>query len=130
MARAAPLATIFDLVSLQPMLQRRRIAARICMGQGVAEIARLEGVTLERASWLVGHPIIRLLSIVWMAFLWRVHDDRDLGYFQELGQRMAEHELETANLPVAVFLCRCWKLVGSPGRGLLQFCLLYTSRCV
>ena len=71
MARAAPLATIFDLVSVQPMLQRRRIAARICMGQGVAEIARLEGVTLERASWLVGHPIIRLLSIVWMAFLWR-----------------------------------------------------------
>ena len=111
------------------MLQRRRIAARICMGQGVAEIARLEGLAVERAVAIVRHPLIVRLALVWMAFLGRVRDGRGLEPLEAVGLMLAEHELETGNAPCANFLCKLWAFVGSPGRGLVQlvarrFCAL------
>ena len=50
-----------------------------------------------------------------------MRDERDIEPMEDLGLRLAEHELETGNAPCANFLCKIWAYVGSPGRGLVQF---------
>ena len=121
MPRPARLASLMEPDRVGAVLARRRIAARLCMGQSIAEMARLEGVWVARMVEIVHHPAIRALATLWMAFLLRLRRVTDLEPFLGHATRLAEHELETGNGPVADFLCRLWAAAGSPARGLLEY---------
>ena len=121
MPRPARLAMLLEPDRVGAVLARRRIAARLCMGQSVPEMARLEGVSVARMVEIIHHPTIRTLACLWMAFLGRMRRVEGLDPFLGHALRLAEHELETGNAGVAVFLCRLWAFAGSPARGLLEY---------
>ena len=78
MAKRPRLTKIFDMDLIPALLARRRIASRLCMGQGVVEMARLEGVPVARMIEITDHPIMMQLAKTWMAYLRRIEGNRDI----------------------------------------------------
>jgi hypothetical protein len=116
---ARRLARLFEEETIAVLRARRRIAARVCLGQDAAMVAAREGIDPERAADILAHPLILGLVAVWRHLLAWVREGHPNEALERLGERLLTHELETGNRFIVNLVARFLVQVGHPGRGLL-----------